>query len=320
MIRPGAEALTLLAAPLNIHMLNALQQAPMELPELHDAIGFPPQSTMRVYSRKLEALGLLEAHRRREFPTRAEYRITRAGSSLLKVDGFLQSWLEEAPGGPIPAGSMAAKSGTKALIGGWSSNIVRGVAARPLSLSELNMLIPRISYPTLERKLRAMRSAKLVEPKPERASGVPYLATDWLRRAVVPLTSAVAWELQHLGPRRIGPTDVEAAFLLAFPLLSLGPEVAGNCRVSVEVRAASAPAYAGVLASIEGGRTVSCSSNLEGDAHVSISGTPRRWLNEMNGGPQDELHVDGNRSLAKKVTEALRALPEGVASDPVGSG
>jgi DNA-binding HxlR family transcriptional regulator len=301
----------LLAAPLNVHTLKALQQGPMGLPELHRAIGSPPQSTMRVYTRRLEQLGILESQRRKEYPTGTDYLMTEAGHSLLGVADFLQDWLGEAPDGPILLGSIAGKSGTKALVGGWSSSIVRAVAARPLSLTELNMLIPKISYPTLERKLSAMRGAKLVQAQPGTPQGIPYRATDWLRRAVVPLTAAVAWGMKHLqGPTpAFSRTDVEAAFLLAFPVISLGLEVTGRCRLSVEVLGGSSPVYAGVLVGIEEGRVVSCSSNLEGDAHASVSGTPIAWLRQMNGGTPGQLEFDGSRSFADKVTEALRAMP-----------
>jgi DNA-binding HxlR family transcriptional regulator len=309
----------LLAAPLNVHTLKALQPGPMGLVQLHHAIGSPPKSTMRVYTRRLEQLDLLDGRRLSEYPTAAEYRITDAGHSLMKVAVLLQEWLVEAPDGPILLGSIAGKSGTKALIGGWTSSIVRAVAARPLSLTELSMLIPRTSYPSLERKLSAMRSAKLVEPEPGNPQGIPYRATDWLRRAVVPLTSAVAWETQYIREpaAAVGRADVEAAFLLALPLISLGPEVTGNCRLSVEIRGGSAPTYAGVLVGFEGGRVISCCSDLEGNAHTSVSGTPLAWLRRMNGGGAGQLEIDGNRSFAGKVTEALRAMPKSLVSIPV---
>jgi len=311
--RPGAEALSLLAVPLNVHMLKALQQRPMGLSDLHHSIGSPPRSTMRVHTQGLEELGLLERRRQKEFPTTAKYGITDAGRSLVGVAAFLQDWLGEAPYGPILLGSIAGKSGTKALIGGWSSRIVRGVAARPLTLAELNMVIPKISYPSLERKLSAMRSTKLVEPEPANSQGIPYRATPWLRRAVVPLVSAVAWEKRFLRePAAVGRADVEAAFLLAFPVISLGPAIAGRCRLSVELRGGATPTYAGVVVDIQGGRVVSCSSNLAGDVHASISGTPLTWLRQMNGGPPGQLEVDGSRALAGKLTEALRALPKAV--------
>jgi DNA-binding HxlR family transcriptional regulator len=286
----------------------------MEMLELHGAVGSPPQSTVRMYTRRLDQLGLLERRRRQEFPGRTEYSITPAGDSFLEVADFLREWLSEAPDGPIQLGTIAGKSRTRALIGGWSSSIMRAVATRSLSLTELSMLIPRGNYPSLARKLAAMRSAKLVEPQPEGDSrGTPYGATDWLRRAVIPLTAAIAWEMKFIPKQTaaLGPRDVEAAFLLAIPLISLAPEASGTCRLAVELRGGANLVYAGVFVTIEEGRVVSCSSNLKGDAQASASGSSVAWMRQMNGGPRGQLDVSGNRSLAESLIAALRATAKG---------
>jgi DNA-binding HxlR family transcriptional regulator len=311
MKRTGTQALSLLAAPLHVHTLKALQEAPKELLDLHRAVGSPPQSTMRVYTRTLEEVGALERRRQSEFPATAEYSITAAGEVLLKVGGLLQEWLMAAPDGPILLGSTAAKSATKALVGGWSANIVRAVAARPLSLTELNVLIPKVSYPTLERKLSAMRIARLVEPQPGEGRGTPYGPTEWLRKAMVPLASAAAWERRFLpdSTPQIGRLDVEAAFLLSIPLIELDPEASGRCRLSVEFRGGPAPAFAGVLIRVENGKVVSCSSRLDGEADATVSGSPMAWLRQMDGGGPGQLETSGNGELANAVPEALRALP-----------
>lgn len=315
MTRTGAEALSLLAAPLNIYMIKALQGNPMGLPDLHRAVGFPPQSTMRLYTRKLEELGTLERRRQNEFPATAEYSITPAGEGLLKVVDFLQEWLMAAPDGPILLGSTAAKSATKALLGGWSSNIVRAVAARPLSLTELNVLISKVSYPTLERKLSAMRIAKLVEPKPGRGRGTPYGPTEWLRKAMVPLAAAAAWERKFAPDSTppIGRLDVEAAFLLSIPLIELHPETQGRCRLSVEFRGGPSPVFAGVLVEVEDGKLISCTSRLDGVADATVSGSAMAWLHQMNGGPPGQLETSGDSALALAVSGALRSLPGALA-------
>src|ERR687897_343527 len=108
-MRAGAEALSLLAAPLHLHTLRALQQGPMDLPTLHRAVGSPPQSTMRIYARNLEKLGLVERRRQKEFQTPVRYRTTSGGDSLLEVAAYLQEWLGGAPDGTVMLGSTAAK-------------------------------------------------------------------------------------------------------------------------------------------------------------------------------------------------------------------
>jgi DNA-binding HxlR family transcriptional regulator len=265
---------------------------------------------MRLYTRTLEELGVLNRHRQNEFPATAEYSITPAGKSLLRVADLLQEWLLTAPDGPILLGSMAAKSGIKALVGGWSSHIVRAVAARPLSLTELNVLIPKISYPTLERKLSTMRTARLVEPQPGEGRGTPCGPTTWLRQAVMPLTSASAWERKFAAESTppVGRLDVEAAFLLAAPLIELESGPSGRCRLSVEVRGGSSPTLAGAILGVEGGKIVSCSSRLDSEAQASASGSALAWMRQMNGGPSGQLEMTGNLSLAMAVTNALRDL------------
>jgi DNA-binding HxlR family transcriptional regulator len=310
MTRTGARALSVLAAPLHVHILKALEEGPKGLLDLHREVGSPPQSTMRVYTRTLEELGVLERRRQNEFPATAAYSITAAGESLLKVADLLQEWLLAAPDGPVLLGSMAAKSSIKALVGGWSSNIIRAVAARPLSLTELNVLIPKISYPTLERKLSTLRSARLVEPQPGGGRGTPCGPTVWLRQAVVPLTSASAWERKFASETTdaVGRLDVEAALLLSAPLIEMEPGASGKCRLSVEIRGGSHPALAGAIVGVDEGKVTSCTSRLDGEAEASASGSVLAWMRQMNGGPSGQLEMAGDLSLAMAVSNSLRDL------------
>lgn len=308
--RTGGQALALLAAPLNVEILRALEDEPRNLLDLRQAVGSPPQSTMRVYTRTLAELGVLERRRRNEFPATAEYSLTRSGQGLIAVADILEEWLQAAPQGQLTIGSVAAKSATKALVGGWSANLVRALAAQPLTLTELNILIPKISYPSLERRLGAMRLASLIEAQPSDGRGVPYRATEWLHRAVLPITAAVAWEQRYLQEpgAKIGGIDAEAAFLLAIPLISLGSDVTGRCRLSVEVRGAAEPVFAGVLVGIEAGEVASCTARLKGSVDASASGTPSAWIRHVSGAPKSQLEMSGDFALARAVIEAIQAL------------
>src|SRR3954447_6813048 len=160
-LRAGCHALMLLAAPLNVEILRHLEPGPLSLQNLRSEVGLPPQSTMRLYLRTLSEIGAVERRPRSEFPTSVDYEITSAGRALLEVGGIVETWLQAAPGGFKELGSTGAKSAIKALAEGWSSHVVRILAARPLSLTELNSLIPRISYPSLERQLTALRECSL---------------------------------------------------------------------------------------------------------------------------------------------------------------
>ena len=306
MNRAGAVSLSLLSAPLNVHLLRALADGPLALIDLRRAVGSPPQSTMRVYSRTMVEMGALERQRQASFPGTVEYATTESGDALLGIGDVLEEWLRQSPEGPISLGSTASKSATKALVDGWSSNIIRAIAAKPLSLTDLNRLIPRVSYPSLERRLGALRLANLVEPHPGDGRGTPYRASAWLRRAIVPLTAGAWWERRYLAnPPLVGRLDVEAAFLLAIPTVDLPDGMNGKCRLAVELQGGSSPVFAGVLIWVEDGRVISCSSRLEGEAEGWASGSVTSWTRRMNGTDGD-LEVGGDAELARGIIDAIR--------------
>lgn len=323
MTRAGGLALSMLTTPLNVHILQTLERESMSLLELRQAVGSPPQSTMRLYSRTLNEHGIIDRQRQPTFPGSVEYRITETGQELLRVAKVLGTWLALGPRGQIELGTTASKSATKALVEGWSTNIIRAIAARPLSLTELNQVITKISYPSLERRLGSMRLAGLVEPQPSERRGTPHGATEWLRRAVVPIASAAAWERQHRPPgaQPIGRLGVEAVFLLAIPLLEMGPSFCGKFRLAVEVQGGNSPVFAGVLACFEGGVVVSCSSRLEGEADAWISGSPDAWLRRMTGVTEEGgLEVRGETAPAQELLDALQgvsSLSSPLDGDPV---
>jgi DNA-binding HxlR family transcriptional regulator len=305
--RAGAQALSLLAGPLNFHILETLEDGPKALLDLRRSVGSPPQSTMRLYSRTLTEKGIIERRRRAEFPGSAEYLITDAGRSLLEVAAVVEEWLQVAPEGSISLGSPSSKSALKALVEAWSTNIIRAVAARPLSLTELNRLIPRVSYPSLERRLGAMRLAGLVEPHPGESRGTPYAATEWLRRAVVPLTAAAGWERRNRleDAQPIGRLDVESAFLLAIPLLKMADDFSGKIRLAVEVQGGSNPILAGVLVCFENGKVASCTSRLEGEVEGWAAGPPEAWIERLNGHSRNHLELGGDGEMTEAVLAGL---------------
>jgi DNA-binding HxlR family transcriptional regulator len=310
MKRAGATVLALLASPLNIELLQALEGEHMGALDLRRAVGSPPQSTMRLYLQGLTERGVIERRRQGTFPPIVEYALTDAGQALLKVRDCLLAWLGLAPEGAISLGTPAAKHATRALVEGWSTNIVRAMAARPYSLTELSKVNIQTSYPALERRLSAMRLVNLVEPHPGDGRGTPYKATEWLRRAVMPMVGAVGWERKHLAKSTpgIGRLDVEAAFLLAVPLMVLSSDTTCTCRLAVELQGGADPTLAGAVIGIEGGKLASCSSRLEGkEVDAWVAGSAMAWLRQMDGEPISEVEFGGDRQLAESIIETLRA-------------
>jgi DNA-binding HxlR family transcriptional regulator len=264
---------------------------------------------MRSHLRNLTHLGVLERRRQSEFPGSVDYELARPGRELIAVAEVLQTWLADSPQGPMSLGSPAAKGAIKALVKGWSSAIVRALAARPLSLTDLNRLISDLNYPSLERRLAAMRLAGQIEAQPGKTRATPYTVTDWMRRSVAPLAAATRWERQH-NPDQSKPItrmDIESAFLLAVPLARLPVGATGSCRLAVEIRNTGRdPDLAGVQVNIESGQVVSCLARLEGPTDASISGTASSWITTVTKADAEGLDVGGEPNLGWGLLVALR--------------
>ena len=145
----GGTVLSLLAGPLCAPILRAHLEGPLRLPDLRERIGGAAQTTLRGQVGNLRGIGALERHVRSGVPYTVENELTDLGHGILAVAGVVETWLSRAPQGPIAFGSEAAKGALRALVAGWGSTILWALAARPLSLTELDGAIPDLSYPAL---------------------------------------------------------------------------------------------------------------------------------------------------------------------------
>ncbi len=304
--RAGTQTLMLLSLPINVHVIETLAAGPKALTEIRRRAGAPPQTTMRGYLRTLTETGVLLRSRRNNFPGAADFELTTAGQDLIAVKEVLGAWLSQAPEGGQPLGSEAAKSAIKALIEGWNTCMMRAFAAKPLSLTELDSVIAGRNYPSLERRLAAMRLAGQVTPLPSPGRAKPYAATDWLRRSVAPLTAAARWERRYGSGNAVPFTrlDVETAFLLAISALELPSDVSGSCRLSVVVPGEN-HAVAGVLVAVDRGVIVSCTSRVEGEAEAWASGSLSAWFRAAIDGNTDMLELGGDCAVASTLLDRL---------------
>ena len=154
------------------------------------------------------------------------------------VADILQHWLRQARYGPISLGSTASRSAVKALVDGWSTNLVRALAARPLALAELNRFISISSYPTLERRLGAMNQAGLVEPhRTDEGRGTPTRSPTGSAAPSPPHRRRRLGAPPRARPRRPDRPQRRGGHLPSrHPQLELSPEVNGRARLSVELR------------------------------------------------------------------------------------
>jgi DNA-binding HxlR family transcriptional regulator len=308
-VRSGAQTLTLLSAHRNVLLLEALAGGPQRQAELRRIAGLPAQTTLRAHLRGLEEIGAIAKHRRNAFPGTLEYRLEKPGEELLFVAAALERWLAQAPGPPVELGSDAARAAIKALTEAWSASMLRALAAKPLSLTELDRLIAELNYPSLERRLGGMRLAGLVEALPGNGRGTPYAVTEWLRRGMTPLTAAIRWERRHARDLTapLGRLDVEAGFLLTLPLLRLPSDVEGQCRMAVELPNGSSGQLAGVIVDVQAGKVDSCDARLEGSPAAWVSGSPTAWLTAAIESDAAQLELGGDCKLARALLDGLHA-------------
>jgi len=311
-VRAGGTVLSLIAAPLSIPILRAHLEGPLRLPDLRERIGGAAQTTLRGQVGNLRGIGALERQVRSGMPYTVENELTDVGRGVLAVAEIVEAWLLRAPQGPIPLGSESAKGAIRALVGGWGSTVLRALAARPLSLTELSSVINDHSYPALERRLSAMRAARQLEPRPNGDRGAkPYGVTEWTRQAVAPLVAAGRCECQYLAATTVPLTriDIEAGFLLSLPLVDLDVTRSGSCLLAVDTgRAESTDRLAGVQVEVEQGAIAACNSRFESDPKTWALGSVCAWVDAILEGRSDRLRIGGDRTkLAEELIRRLHA-------------
>lgn len=312
-VRAGGTVLTLIASPLSVPILRAHLDGPLRLPDLRERIGGAAQTTLRGQVGNLRGIGALERHVRGGMPYTVENELTDVGRGVLAVAEVVEAWLARAPQGALTLGSEPAKGAIRALVGGWGSTVLRALAARPLSLTELSSVIGDHSYPALERRLSAMRAARQIELKEggERG-GKPYGVTEWTRQAVAPIVAAGRCECEHLAgvTEPLSRIDVEAAFLLSVPLVALDITRSGLCLLAVDTSRVgdgkAACRLAGVHVEMERGSVTSCRSRWEGEPQTWALGSISSWLDAILEGRLQRLRIGGeDRELATAMIEQI---------------
>ncbi|HET8863885.1 MAG TPA: winged helix-turn-helix transcriptional regulator [Solirubrobacterales bacterium] len=304
-----------MATPLNVVTLERLTDGPMRLADLHGSSGSAPQSTVRAYLKNLEREHLL-TRRSTHAECAAEFALTSAGRDLLVVVGALRRWLVLSPEGPLDLSTEAGKAAIKALEGGWSSTMLPVLCNGPQSLSVLARTINSVSYPSLDRRLTAMRRAGQVRACPTNGMGTPYELTTWLKQGVVPLAAAVRWENSHFPDDAASPNrfDVEAGLLLALPLLQMETGLSGSCRLEVDINDGQGR-LCGAIAIVEQGSVVSSSGGVRDQADSWATGTPPAWAKALVEADVNELNIGGHKQLARGLTAGLQEFLFGADED-----
>lgn len=235
-----------------------------------------------------------------------------AGRDLLIVGDVLEGWLSECPAGPIELEGEQATVAVKALAGGWSSSLVRALATRPSTLTELSEQIPEISYPALERRIGWMRTTGQIDALPKQPRGVPYAPTRWLRRAITPLAVAMRCERRHMeNSPPITDVEAESAFLLALEVAPLPEDRHGACTLAMQTDATEfdeGQPLAGVNIELKVDGSKSWSVGLVAQPQTWAVGTVEDWLNAMLDGRFEILRIGGaDPQFAADAISAMRS-------------
>jgi DNA-binding HxlR family transcriptional regulator len=307
-LRIGARVLDLLAVPLNGMIVRALARGALRQSDLRRELGNPAETTLRGHLARLEELGAVQRRVWAGGPQFARNELTATGIDLLIVTRALEGWLSRAPQEPIRLGTVKAKGAVKALVGAWDSMLMRVLAAKPLTLTQLDRLIGPLSYPALERRLGAMRTTGLAEATPGQR-GTPYTVTHWARLAAGPIVAATFFEcLRMADAAPIAGIDVEAAFLLAVPIAPLPAGADGLCSLAAEMGPAGAnngSRHAGVEVTVDRGRIVSCTTKRAVETRNYAVGPGLAWLEALIYRRPDLLQIGGDSNLASSLIHGV---------------
>jgi len=295
-VRAGSRVLSVFENPLNTRILRVHAEGPQRLAELQEKVGWPAPTTVRAAVSGLREVGALTKLTVGNSPYAVATVLSPAGEEMLSVADALEAWLALCPNGPISPEVGAARGAVKALAGGWSSTLMRVLANRPITLTELHSVIPDISYPALERRVSWMRATGQLETVEREGRGTPYVATDWLRRAIAPLCAAGRCERRHMEGESapITSVEVEACLLLATPLAPLPEGASGSCMVGVRTDAdEEGPGLAGVTVEVDRGQVVSCTPEVSAKPSTWAVGTPETLLDAIIDGRIENLRIGG---------------------------
>jgi len=310
--RAGSRALSVFARVLNARILQAHADGPLRSSELETRLGWAAKASLRVGVGNLRQMGALVQASPTGARRTAAMELTPAGHDLLGVAEVLESWLSHSPFGPIHLPDTAARGVVRALVAGWNSTIVWALAERPRSLAELSSEIAGHSYPALKRRLSMLRTASLVTPLNGDGRSPTQAATTWLRFAAGPLSVAGRWERDHAAGVAMPITrhEIEAALLLALPLVEFPRDVSGECVLAAPATQGAEgkeePALAAVSVVVENGKLGSFGSGAVSTPRTWGLGTPTAWLDAMVDGNCGELRLRGPDShLVKTIVAGI---------------
>jgi hypothetical protein len=235
-----------------------------------------------------------------------KYVLSPAGRARLPVADGIELWLLKAPRGPLPYEDGRAKRAIELLSEAWGHGLAHAVAAGSTETADA---IARCEMPprAAKRLLAKLRRTGLVEVVEASGKAKRCAPAEWLRRAVGPLMLAARVESgdRPAGAKPVDALDIEAAMQLAAPLVRLGDEVRGACRLVVRIGPAGRRYPAGVTVEMEEGRILSCEPGLASDVGAEAVGELGAWFSALIDQRPRRLKFEGDRRFARDLVAAF---------------
>lgn len=208
--RAGGRILRLLSDALNASILRCVLRESMPVSELSCRLLGASRTTRFGRLRELEDLGVIVRERRPGTPPVAHCALSLAGQELLPVVRRFARWLELSPDGPSSPDVACGAQTIKALAIAWDTTVVRWLAERPCSQTELAaMSPPDVSYHEVRNAREALSKAGLIVPVPRTDRRQPYAPAEWFRRSAGCIAAAIRWEEKHLTEPAPAPWAME---------------------------------------------------------------------------------------------------------------
>jgi DNA-binding HxlR family transcriptional regulator len=298
--RAGGEVLSLLSDALNSSILRALMGGPLPVSELGRRLGPTSRTTRFSRLRDLEQLGVITREKRPGTPPVAYCGLSPAGRDLLPVVRRFARWLAESPDAPSSPDEVDGARAIKALAIAWDTTVLRWLAERPCSVTELDSLSPQdVTYHEVRKAREALSAAAMISPVASDERGRPYAASEWTRRAAGCIAAAIRWEGASLaGARPLTPAGAEGLLRMLLPLVEIQPSQNGVCELRID-------RHADLSVLVAEGRIIACDP-VPSDPRVSqVSGDAEAWFRAVLDGRTDSLRMRGGIHLTAVLAGGL---------------
>jgi DNA-binding HxlR family transcriptional regulator len=311
--RAGGEVLALLSDALNSSILRALMGGPLSVPELGRRLGPTSRTTRFSRLRDLERLGIITREKRPGTPPVAYCGLSPSGRELLPVVRRFARWLAESPDAPSSPDELDGARSIKALAVAWDTTVLRWLAERPCSVTELDSLSPPdVTHHEVRTARESLSGVGMISPVASDERGQPYAANEWTRRAAGCIAAAIRWKKAFLaGARPPSPAEAEGLLRLLLPLVEIQPTLQdGVCTLRID-RHANLPVLV-----MGDGRIVPCEPPPDHPRVSQVSGDAEAWFRAFLDGRTDSLRMRGGIHLTVALAGGLhRACMQPSATD-----